>query len=76
MVYGSSNLLVPTLKDKNSSPAKQQIVATKDELEFEKFWSYLENWVSNPIAFTSAGLAADQDSPSQVDSYYLHSFIY
>ncbi|OMJ20428.1 hypothetical protein AYI70_g4128 [Smittium culicis] len=56
----SSNLSVPAPKDKNSSP-----VATKDELEFEKFWSYLENWVSNPIAFTSAGLAAEQDSPSQ-----------
>ncbi|OLY84319.1 hypothetical protein AYI68_g1515 [Smittium mucronatum] len=37
----------------------------KSDSEFEKFWEYLENWVSNPIAFTSAGLTVEHDMPSQ-----------
>ncbi|PVZ98945.1 hypothetical protein BB558_005070 [Smittium angustum] len=42
------------------------------EQDFENFWNYIENWVSNPIAFTSSKLD-NSHYGKIVDSFYFVS---
>ncbi|PVU97247.1 hypothetical protein BB561_000660 [Smittium simulii] len=42
---------------------------------FENFWSYIDHWASNPIAFTTTNLNSDQklntNKSRALDSYYI-----
>ncbi|PVV03807.1 hypothetical protein BB560_001685 [Smittium megazygosporum] len=68
----------------NNPPLKPETLKSNPEVveqgdsldeEFNKFWNYIDQWASNPIAFTSTSLNGVHDLPGTqnkaLESYYI-----